>query len=188
MIDLLEAAGEIQEFCDRQGYRFCFIGGLAVLRWSEPRLTRDIDLTVMTGFGGEVPIVETFLARYRSRIRNPLPFALDARVILLQSPNGIGIDVSLGALPFEESLIARATRFEFAPGTPLLTCSAEDLVVMKLFASRPIDIRDAEGVAIRHGRKLEWNYILSQLAPLAEVKGDPGILQEFARLQQLRIP
>lgn len=33
--------------------QFCFIGGLALLRWGEPRTTRDTNLTLLTGFGGE---------------------------------------------------------------------------------------------------------------------------------------
>lgn len=33
------AALEVQELCRGKGWRFCFIGGLAVQRWGEPRLT-----------------------------------------------------------------------------------------------------------------------------------------------------
>lgn len=38
---VLEAAIEIQSFCQRRKWRFCFIGGVAVQRWGEPRLTQD---------------------------------------------------------------------------------------------------------------------------------------------------
>jgi hypothetical protein len=41
---LLEAAQEIQEFCRRRRWRFCFIGGIAVRHWGEARLTRDAHL------------------------------------------------------------------------------------------------------------------------------------------------
>ena len=44
-IDLLADARELQDFCDRQGWCSCFIGGVAVQRWSQPRVTRDVDLT-----------------------------------------------------------------------------------------------------------------------------------------------
>ena len=50
---LLDAAREIQGFCQSRHWRFCFIGGIAVQHWGEARLTRDADLTVFTGFGGE---------------------------------------------------------------------------------------------------------------------------------------
>lgn len=55
MIDLLQIAKEVQEFFIRQDWRFCFFGGVALQRWGEPRVTKDIDLTLLTGFGGERP-------------------------------------------------------------------------------------------------------------------------------------
>jgi hypothetical protein len=63
------------------------------------------------------------------------------------------------------------------------TCSAEDLVVLKLFASRPLDIRDAEGVIVRQGARIDWAYIEEQLRPLAELKVEPAILETLARLR-----
>ena len=81
-------------------------------------------------------------------------------------------------------MVRRATFFSFGPGLDIRTCSAEDLIVLKLFASRPLDIRDAEGVVNRHGDRLDWRYIEEQLAPLAEVKQEPGILRTLARLRQ----
>jgi hypothetical protein len=67
----------------------------------------------------------------------------------------------------------------------LRTCSAEDLLVMKLFASRAIDIRDAEGIAVRNDKTLDWRYIEEQLTPLAEAKEDPEILGQLARIRGL---
>ena len=58
-------------------------------------------------------------------------------------------------------------------------------MVMKLFASRAIDIRDAEGIAVRHDKTLDWRYIKKQLTPLAEAKEEPEILQQFARIRAL---
>jgi hypothetical protein len=57
MIDLLEAAVSLQGFCDRRGWRSCMTGGIAVQRRGEPRVTRYVDLTILTGFGGEDEIV-----------------------------------------------------------------------------------------------------------------------------------
>lgn len=75
--------------------------------------------------------------------------------------------------------------FEFAPGLILRICSAEDLLVMKLFALRAIDIRDAEGIAVRHDKSLDWGYIEEQLTPLAEAKEEPEILRQLARVRRL---
>lgn len=65
MTDLFETALEIQTFCDRQGWRSCFIGGIAVQRWSEPRVRRDVDLNLLAGFGSEDQFIKPLLARLR---------------------------------------------------------------------------------------------------------------------------
>ena len=41
---VLAAADEVQRFCHQRDWRFCFIGGIAVQRWGEPRFTQDVDL------------------------------------------------------------------------------------------------------------------------------------------------
>ena len=53
MNPIFEAAREVEQVCRAAGFSFCFIGGLAVQRWGEPRMTADVDLTLITGFGGE---------------------------------------------------------------------------------------------------------------------------------------
>jgi hypothetical protein len=185
MIGLFEAAWQIQSFCDRQDWRSCFIGGIAVQRWGEPRVTLDVDVTVLTGFGGEDVFIDTLLARFPGRLANAREFAQQRRVLLLKTPEGVGIDISLGALPFEDLVVRRATPFSFAPGLDLRTCSAEDLIVLKLFALRPLDVRDAETVALRQKDHLDWRYVEEQLRPLAEMKEDPRIFQTLASLRIL---
>jgi hypothetical protein len=182
MIQLFETARRLQEFCDGQGWRSCFIGGVAVQRWGEPRVTRDVDLSLLTGFGLEDPFIDALIAQYPARIDGAAQFARRNRVLLLKTPHGVGIDISLAALPFEEAVVRRATLFSFGPGLDIRTCSAEDLVVLKLFACRPLDIQDAEGVAIRQKGRIDWAYIEQQLRPLAEIKEEPGILSALARL------
>ncbi len=43
---LIKIAADLLDFCEIQGWRVCVIGGLAVQRWGEPRLTRDVDLSL----------------------------------------------------------------------------------------------------------------------------------------------
>ena len=102
MSTLFEAALEIEAACRQAGFGFCFIGGLAVQRWGEPRMTADVDLTVITGFGTEESYVDALLATFRGRIDDARRFALQHRTLLLVASNGIHLDVALGAMPFEE--------------------------------------------------------------------------------------
>ena len=113
MIEVIRAAAELQAFCESQGWRFCFIGGLALQRWGEPRETADVDLTLLTGFGGEEPFVRKLLERFDARIADAADFALTRRVLLLRARSGVGLDIALGGLPFEESVVARSSLFAF---------------------------------------------------------------------------
>jgi hypothetical protein len=170
---LLRAAAEVQGFCVARDWRFCFIGGLAVQRWGEPRVTRDADLTVITGFGGEAPYVDAILGTFVGRIDDARGFALTRRVVLAQASNGVGVDISLGALPFEERVVERATDFEINERIWITTCSAEDLIVLKAFAGRDLDWLDIRGIAIRQGDKLDQELVWTELLPLLELKETP---------------
>ena len=109
MIEVIRAAEELQRVCEDQGWRFCIIGGLALQRWGEPRETVDVDLTLLTGFGNEPPFIEILMAQFEGRIEHADEFALSRRVLLLRAKSGVGLDIALGGLPFEEYvLFARA--------------------------------------------------------------------------------
>jgi hypothetical protein len=183
VIELVRAAAELQTLCEKERWRFCFIGGLAVQRWGEPRETVDVDLTLLTGFGGEEPFIQRLLLEYAGRVDDPAEFARVNRVLLLRAPSGVGIDIALGALPFEESVVSRSTLFSYT-GTVLRTCSAEDLIVLKAFASRARDWIDVEGIIVRQTGKLDWAYIDRELRPLAELKEAPEILRELEKRRQ----
>jgi hypothetical protein len=64
----------------------------------------------------------------------------------------------------------------------LRTCSAEDLIVHKAFAARPQDWVDVEGVLLKQRGQLRWQQIWSDLATLAELKGEPELLDELRRI------
>ena len=185
MIDLITEAHRFQSFCRQNAWQFCFIGGLPVQHWGEPRLTRDVDVTVIAGFGNEEDFVTTVLKSYLPRRSDAREFALRNRVLLVQSESGIGIDISLGAIPFEIEMINRAVNFEFLRGIELLICSPEDLIVMKSFAARVQDWQDVASVIVRQGSEtLDWRYIESNLTPLAALKEEPEILEHLHRLRR----
>lgn len=166
-------------FCQSQGWDFCFIGGLALQRWSEPRETVDVDLTLFAGFGEEQRFSDVLLDHLEARISDAAAFAQERRVLLLRSSNGVGLDVALAALPYEALVIQRSSYFDYPPGIPLRTCSAEDLIVLKAFAGRGQDWADIERTIVRQTGKLDWHYIHKQLRPLAELKDAPEILDQL---------
>ena len=183
MTDLISVAGELQKFCEKQCWKFCIIGGLALQFWGEQRLTKDIDLTLLTGFGDEETYIDALLKEFSPRIADAKTFALRNRVLLLQTANKIGIDISLGAFPFEETMISRAEYQEYLPHIKLRICSAEDLIVLKAFADRNKDWNDIQSVLIKQ-QNLDWHYINKQLAPLVELKEQPEISTKLEKLRK----
>jgi hypothetical protein len=179
---IFEAAVDIQGACLSRGWRFCIIGAVAVQRWGEPRLTRDVDLTVLSGFGSEAEYVDALLAAYRPRIDDAREFALRHRVVLIQTAAGVPVDVALGAMPFEERAVARASPFAVGEGHSILTCSAEDLVVFKAFAGRDQDWLDIAGIVARQGPDLDAALVLDEAGPLLELKEAPAALERLRRL------
>ena len=158
------------------------IGGLAVQRWGDPRQTRDVDLTLLTGLGGEQRFVDPILVRYRPRFPEARAFALERRVLLVETPNRIPIDIALGGLPYEARVVERSTPFAVEPAVTLVTCSAEDLVVLKAFAGRAQAWLDVEGIIVRQGPRLDRELVLAELQPLVELKEDPEAEPALRRL------
>lgn len=179
---VLAAAGEVQQFCQQRQWPFCFIGGVAVQRWGEPRLTQDVDLTLLTGFGDEAKYVDALLQQLNPRRPDAREFALDRRVLLARTRSGVDVDVALGAFPFEERSVQRASTWTWAEGQSLITCSAEDLVVHKAFAGRDLDWGDLERVLIRQHGKLNLAQVRSELKPLLELKGELESLDKLERI------
>ena len=184
MRQLIEIASELQKVCDSKRWRSCVIGGLAVQRWGEPRLTRDVDVSLLTGFGTESVYIEALLTLYQGRVPDAAAFALRNRVLLLQK-GGIGIDIALAAIPFEERVLERSSTFEFLPGKGIRTCSAEDLIVYKAFADRPRDWVDVEGILLRQQGRLKLDLVFSELTPLSDAKESPEIMCKLRSLIDL---
>ena len=59
--ELLLAAARLETSLHRRGWKFCFIGGVAVQRWGIPRFTQDIDVTLLAGFGDEDKFMDALL-------------------------------------------------------------------------------------------------------------------------------
>jgi hypothetical protein len=102
--------------------------------------------------------------------------------MLLRAENGVGLDVALGALPFEKEAIDRATPFVLPDKTSITTCSAEDLIVHKAFADRPQDWVDVRMVIVRQAARLNVEQIFHNLTPLVALKESPKILDRLRSL------
>jgi hypothetical protein len=180
---LYSAAESLLEFFEQHGWKSCLIGGLANLRWGEPRQTKDVDVSLAAGWGREDEIVDLLLTRYRFRMGGRA-VALRTRVLLLITTEEVPLDVALGAIPFELESIERSSPWRVLDQFTLRTCSAEDLLVHKVFAGRDRDWMDVEGVVRRQGNRLDLDHVRREVRPLLELKDAISNLDRFERIVQ----
>jgi hypothetical protein len=156
MTPLFGTALQLQNFFIQRQRQFCIIGGIGVLRWGEPRFTRDVGVTLLTGYGCEDEFILPILSSgYRGRIPDAAEFAGKNRVLLIESGQGVPIDIAFAGLPFEALVVERSSLYEFESG-----CS------------------------LRQRDHLDWDYIDTQLRPLAELKEQPEIMLVLSKLRQ----
>jgi len=123
------------------GVPMLVIGGVAVSILSKPRTTKDVDVVAWLPDQDAWRAFLTDGERHGivPRIPDALGFALRSRVLLLRhEPSGVPIDVSMGALPFEENAVRRAVLTEIG-GIRIPLPIPEDLLVMKAVAHRSRD-------------------------------------------------
>lgn len=130
-------------------------------------------------------VVRKLLKSLPSRIEDPDDFAARTRVVLLKSRQEIGIDVVLAGLPYERRVIERSSVWTMTNSESLRTCSAEDLVIMKVFAGRDKDWADVTSILERQGRSLQLDLIRTELTPLLAAKEEPNLAEKLeARIQK----
>lgn len=75
-------------------------------------------------------------------------------MLLARATNGAPINIAFAAIDFELCCVERASTFNFGEDLRRLTSSAEDLIVVKVFANRERDRPDVDGVVTRRAR--DW--------------------------------
>jgi hypothetical protein len=95
-------------------------------------------------------------------------------MVLIRASNGCQVDISLSVPGYEDEVIWRAVEYELAPGQHIRLCSAEDLIIHKAVAGRPVDLQD-------QGEALDAAYIRRWLGEFAAVLEEPDIVEWFER-------
>jgi hypothetical protein len=72
---ILVAASEVLAWLAENHWPACVIGGLAVQRWGEPRLTQDVDVTVVVALGSEERMLDAALSHFAPRREDARAFA-----------------------------------------------------------------------------------------------------------------
>ena len=167
---------------DRAQIPYMIIGGQAVLLYGEPRLTRDIDITL----GVNIDRLESLLAVARELSFKILPedavaFVRQTMVLpALDEPTGIRADFIFSFTPYESEAIRRANKVNILD-QEVSFAAVEDLIIHKIFAGRPRDIEDVKSVILK-SRTLDIAYIEKWLAVFDDASDDKQFLSTFRRI------
>ncbi|HON37823.1 conserved hypothetical protein [anaerobic digester metagenome] len=161
---------------------YMVIGGQAVLLYGEPRLTRDIDITlgVDTGCLDEILDLAGELS-LRALPDDVKEFALQTMVLpCLHEKTGIRVDFIFSFTPYETQAIQRANKIEILE-TEVCFASPEDVIIHKIFAGRPRDREDARSILLRSDN-LDISYIRSWLDEFDMSSEEKGFRKSFEEL------
>jgi hypothetical protein len=148
------------------------IGGQAVLRYGEARLTRDIDLTLGVDVD-RLPDVLTVTAACGFEVLvDPEPFVRETMVLPCRDPgSGIRLDLVFSFSPYEREAIARAVPVTIGT-TSVRFATVEDLVIYKIIAGRPRDLEDVRGILLKNPG-LDMAFVEGHLDAIGSAVGEP---------------
>ncbi len=177
-----EILSKIGSCLQRHNLPYMIIGGQAVLLYGEPRLTKDIDITlgvntdqldVVTGIVSELglkPIPE-----------NMEQFVKQTMVLpALDEPSGVRVDFIFSFTPYEEQAIKRARKILILK-QEVSFASPEDVIIHKIFAGRPRDIEDARSIILKNPN-IDIKYIRKWLSEFDASSDKKGFWEIFENL------
>jgi hypothetical protein len=130
---------------------YMVIGGQAVLLYGEPRLTKDIDITLGID-SDQLSLILEFLQKLKLEVLvdSAEEFVNRTKVLpVADSASGIRVDFIFSSSEFEKSALKRTTAIKHGK-TAIKYASLEDLIIHKIIAGRPRDIEDINSMLIKH--------------------------------------
>jgi hypothetical protein len=164
----------------RTKVRGAIIGGVARNEWTVPRMTFDLDFTVVADPAAERAFVEAMQAAGFTVMREQAAGAPSGPdfIQLYNYTTHHTVEFQAAKTDYQAELVARAVPVEGL--APLCVATREDLLVLKLLAFRPKDQGDMREIAKAPG--IDWAYVdkwaaewgtLDRLAWLRQELGEP---------------
>lgn len=130
---------------------YMIIGGQAVLRYGEPRLTKDIDVTVgLSPDEAHLVLDAIEELEFQVLVEDVAAFLQQTFVLPAVDPkSGIRIDFIFSLSEYERGAIGRASDVLLG-GIAVRFISLEDLLIYKIVAGRPRDVDDARSIILKN--------------------------------------
>lgn len=166
---------------DKIGIPYMVVGGQAILLYGEPRLTKDIDITLGVGIDELEKIKSvTKKLKLKALVNKVDAFVKETMVLpVIDERSAIRVDFIFSHSLYEKHAIQRAKNIEFGK-TTVRFASLEDVVIYKVIAGRPRDIEDIKSVLLKNPR-YDTAYITKWLKDFDRSLGE-NFLETFKRI------
>jgi predicted nucleotidyltransferase len=160
---------------------YMVIGGQAVLLYGEPRLTRDIDITLGIGVEGLSKVKKTVRSMgLKILVKNDKEFVGKTMVLpTMDKVSSIRIDFTFSYSFYERRAMERTKDIKLGR-TSVRFASLEDLVIHKVIAGRPRDLEDIRSILLKNPT-YDSHYIEKWLAEFDKSLGE-HFLKLFRRI------
>lgn len=161
---------------------YMVIGGQAVLLYGEPRLTRDIDITLGVDVG-EIDRVQKVVSKLAMKVlvENAKAFVGTNMVLpAMDTKSGIRVDLIFSFTPYERQAISRAKDVKLGESI-VKFASLEDVVIHKVIAGRARDREDIKSILLKNPN-YDARYIKKWLKQF-EGSLDDGFLALFEKIE-----
>lgn len=160
---------------------YMVIGGYAAILYGEPRLTRDVDITVGIGPDRLGELLEIVQDADLLPAEGAQELALRNYVLPCSDPaTGIDVDLILSFSAYEQEALERA-RAVAVGGANVRFASPEDVLIHKIVAGRPRDIEDARAI-LGKMHHLDRPYLLRWLREFERTLSAP-LVSQFMELE-----
>lgn len=162
---LPEAVARMARFTKDLAKPCALVGGVAVIARVFVRATNDVDLLVSCSASEARALLDVARRHGFAWEESEVQDFLEAGLLRMWGPpsrrDGLGLDILLTDSPFNEDVVRRATTVEVL-GTSVAVATAEDLLLMKIEANRPIDLDDAIAIKDGFAGRLDMSYLRGQ--------------------------
>jgi predicted nucleotidyltransferase len=184
-MELKKLIEKIAKEFEKHKIDYMIIGGQAVFIYGEPRLTKDIDITIVANIDKYWDILNIVQSlNLKILPKEPYKFVKDTMVLpLLDEKTGFRIDLIFSSTEYEKEALKRVNKIKLGD-TYVNYVSVEDLIIYEIISGRERDIEDLKVILIKN-KKIDEKYILKWLKEFEKIL-NINLRETFMKLKKKR--
>ena len=177
-----EIIKKIANSLNKKSLPYMIIGGQAVILYGEPRLTRDIDITLGIGTDRIEEILKvTDEIGLKILVRDINKFVNETMVLpTIEEKTKIRVDFIFSFTPYERQAISNARKI-LLDDIEVSFASPEDLIIHKIFSGRPRDIEDIKSILLKN-KNIDIKYINKWLKEFQKTFPEKNFTEKFEKI------